>query len=176
MISLYLYGRKYPRFKITKDLPTDFFVGTYIQIMRTPNIFQKTNFATATYTKNTVKNIEWKYTGDQLIIGKTIEGTYRKTDVGTFKIKFKYVPVEGYYRILDYEINSLGTFLCVTSSTPKNSWILWKPPTEKYDFDAAYDHAILKKCVLQEIGLKKFLIADRDIVQKLANVKKIELT
>lgn len=168
MLSLYLYGKKYPKFKITKDIPIESFIGTYIQLVSTPNWFQNTPYATATYTiKNTLKNIEWTYKDNKLQPKNSIDGRFTRTDVGTFKIKFKYVPFKGLYRILDYEINDFGTFLFVSSYTPKISWILWKPPEKTYDFDKAYEYGIEKKKLIEEFGVKNIVVGKKEVISEI---------
>lgn len=175
MLALYLYGRKYPKFSKTMDIPIDKFLGTYIQISYTPNWFQSSPYATATYSNTetdglfSLKNIQWEYKNEELVEKKSITGTFRKVDEGTFKIKFKNVPVKGLYRILDYEINDLGTFVIVSSYSPKTSWLLWKPPTSQFDLEKAYDYAMEKNKFFKEIGINKLIIADKSVVEKIVN-------
>lgn len=160
-------GETYPRFLTLQPISLDEFPGTYIEIVRTPNIWQRTEYCTATYTKNTLENIEWRLKDGNLVRKSGIKGRFKPIDSGTLEIGFKGILKKGFYRVLVYEKNNLGTFVCVTSCDPKYSWILWKAPESEFNPLNAYNKALSYLNVLMEIGCHKFIITSPDKVLKI---------
>ena len=173
------YSKKYPRFKETKNIQVEDFIGTWIQIMYTPNRWQHTSYATATYTNDTLQNIEWDYIDGKLVNKNSITGTYVKDNNKNGVYHIKIIKIfKSIYRILDYNHSEiLGSFLVVSGHTPHYIWVLWKPPKQELtdeNFNKAYLTALDKIKLLHEIGVRNVIFADQEvlkkIVQKLRNL------
>lgn len=156
----------------TKHVPPQNFVGRYYQLMQTPNPFQKTGLASATYyfdnyfdvenndndssnfdkNKKKIGNIkiinrEYKIINGKAVIDSFIKGYIEETkvDPGTFFVFFDNSFRFGLYRILQYEFHPrLGTYMFISSLTPKYSWLLWKPPLDKSNLINSYEYGLSK--------------------------------
>lgn len=146
-------------FLTTQNVPIREFLGSYIQLMRTPNFFQNTENATATYYEQngTIKliNREFKEKKGVLEQSNAIDGYLENVDIGTYFVYFNNVSIPGIYRILKYEIHPIyGSYMLVSSVTPSTTWVLWKPRSQINNiiFDQAYNYGMEKIKWFSEIG------------------------
>lgn len=144
-------------FMETQNVPLQYFLGKYFQLVRTPNSFQKTSMASANYylTRDSqnnatiqLTNVEYIANGINAITAlDSINGTLEETkvDPGTYFVSFENVFNVGVYRILKFEIHhQFGTYLLVSSISPRNTWLLWKPPIDKSNLLNSYKYGLSK--------------------------------
>ena len=162
-----------PSFIKTHHVPLQDFLGHYYQIAQTPNWFQKTGLSSAFYQQIAdgrsgepdrqiyVTNIEYKQMSGDVALSKYVRGTLLPApdDKGTFFVNFErnnqtdYVSPIGLYRILRFEKHArLGSYLFVSSYSPKYSWLLWKPPLDKSSLQKSYEHALSLLWWFADIG------------------------
>lgn len=167
----------------TKHVPAPNFVGRYYQLMQTPNPFQKTGLASATYyfdnyfddenienelpeNKKMIANIkiinrEYKIINGKAVIESYIKGHIEETkvDPGTFFVFFENRFRFGLYRILEYELHPrFGTYMFISSLTPKYSWLLWKPPLDKSNLLNSYEYGLSKISWFKNLNLDNVII------------------
>lgn len=153
-------------FFITKNVPIQYLLGKYYQIIQTPNSFQKTGLASANYylSRNKENNPIIRLTNQEynimnnkkLNLVDSITGQLEETkvDPGTFFVSFDNMFNVGLYRILDFEIHpQFGTYLFVSSMSPNYSWLLWKPPMDKSNLKNSYNYALSKIKLFMDIGV-----------------------
>jgi lipocalin len=162
-ISNFIYNEI---FFITINVPIQYLLGKYYQIMQTPNSFQKTGLASANYylSRNKENNPIIRLTNQEynimnnkkLNLVDSISGQLEETkvDPGTFFVSFDNMFNVGLYRILDFEIHpQYGTYLFVSSMSPNYSWLLWKPPMDKSNLKNSYNYALSKVKLFMDIGV-----------------------
>jgi lipocalin len=156
------------------------FLGSYVQLVRTPNNFQTTPYATATYfddrsaiQDNSIRLINREF---QLLEGKLymIDSINGKLNTENYLVSFENILIPGYYRIMEFDTKSkYGVYVVVSSITPSTSWILWKPSEEvkqnKSLINEAYNYGLSKIKFLESIGVDKktLIIADRKYINQL---------
>lgn len=146
----------------TKDILMKDFLGTYYQILQTPNSFQKTGLSTATYYRGRdgirLINKEYSMVNGKAVVNKFIEGSlyYTNIDPGTFFVNFDNIFNVGLYRVLEFEkVPKLGTYILVSSFSPSYTWLLWKPPLDKSNILKAYEYALSKLFWFDKLDIKR---------------------